>query len=105
MRIANTHCNMPLVDLRLKKALVRMGRLACPIAKRLHPVAAFWELQRFALLGRFSRGVLSTRPTTADVIPIASGRDPQLLLDVGHHRVRQARLAELRKVFGDDVLP
>ena len=34
MRIANTHCNMPLVDLRLKKAieqqstqLVRMGRL------------------------------------------------------------------------------
>jgi hypothetical protein len=29
----------------------------------------------------------------------------QLLLNVGYHRVRQARLAECRKVLDDDVLP
>ncbi len=34
-----------------------------------------------------------------------SARDAQLLLDVGHHRVRQARLAELRKVLSDNALP
>jgi hypothetical protein len=31
--------------------------------------------------------------------------DAQLLLDVGHHRVRQARLAEFREVLSDDALP
>jgi hypothetical protein len=32
-------------------------------------------------------------------------RNDQLLLDVGHHRVRQARLAEFREVLDDDALP
>jgi hypothetical protein len=31
--------------------------------------------------------------------------DAQFLLDVGHHRVRQACLAEFREVLSDDVLP
>ena len=31
--------------------------------------------------------------------------DGQLLLDVGHHWVRQARVAEFRKVFSNDLLP
>jgi hypothetical protein len=35
----------------------------------------------------------------------SSGRDAQFLLDVGHHRVRQACLAEFREVLNDDVLP
>ena len=34
-----------------------------------------------------------------------SVRDAQLLLDVGHHRARQARLAECRKIVSDDLLP
>jgi hypothetical protein len=34
-----------------------------------------------------------------------SARDAQLLLDVSHHRVRQARLAEFRKIVSDDLLP
>jgi len=34
-----------------------------------------------------------------------SGGDAQLLLDVGHHRVRQARLAEFREVENDSALP
>ena len=34
-----------------------------------------------------------------------SARDAQLLLDVGHHRVRQAQLAEFRKFLSDDLLP
>jgi len=32
-------------------------------------------------------------------------RNAQLLLDVGHHRVRQARLAEFREVLDDDAFP
>ena len=36
---------------------------------------------------------------------ITLGGDTQLLLDVGHHRVRQARLAEFREVFSDGALP
>ena len=36
---------------------------------------------------------------------IQSPRDAQLLLDVGHHRVRQARLAEFREVLTDNALP
>jgi hypothetical protein len=31
--------------------------------------------------------------------------DAQLLLDVGHHRVRHVRLAEFREVLSDDALP
>ena len=31
--------------------------------------------------------------------------DAQLLLDAGHHRVRQARLAEFREALADDALP
>jgi len=39
-------------------------------------------------------------------LPVSrSARDAQLLLDVGHHRVRQARLAEVRKVLSDGLLP
>jgi hypothetical protein len=38
------------------------------------------------------------------VVAIQSARDTQRVLDVGHHRVRQARLAELRKVVNDDLL-
>jgi hypothetical protein len=34
-----------------------------------------------------------------------SARDAQLPLDVGHHRVRQARLAEFREVLNDNALP
>ena len=34
-----------------------------------------------------------------------SGGDAQLLLDLGHHRVRQARFAEFREVLSDDALP
>ena len=34
-----------------------------------------------------------------------SARDAQLLLDVGHQRIRQARLAECRKVLSDHLLP
>jgi hypothetical protein len=34
-----------------------------------------------------------------------SGGNAQLLFDFGHHRVRQARLAEFRKVLGDDAFP
>ena len=34
-----------------------------------------------------------------------SARDAQLLLDVGHHRMRQARLAEFLELLSDDVLP
>src|SRR5262249_10614070 len=36
---------------------------------------------------------------------IPSASDTQLLLDVSHHRVRQARLAEFHKVLSDDALP
>jgi hypothetical protein len=36
---------------------------------------------------------------------LRSARDPKLLLDVGHHRVRQASLAEFRKILSDVVLP
>ena len=38
-------------------------------------------------------------------VRIAIRQDAQLLLDVGHHRVRQARLAEFREVLNDDALP
>jgi hypothetical protein len=38
-------------------------------------------------------------------LPFQSTRDAQLLLDVGHHRVRQAHLAEFREALSDDVLP
>jgi hypothetical protein len=31
--------------------------------------------------------------------------DAQLLLDLGHYRAGQARLAEFREVLSDDVLP
>jgi hypothetical protein len=34
-----------------------------------------------------------------------SARDAQLLLNLGHHRVRQARLAELREILSDGALP
>jgi hypothetical protein len=34
-----------------------------------------------------------------------SARAAQLLLDVGHHRARQARLAEFRKVLSNHLLP
>src|SRR5262245_46166313 len=34
-----------------------------------------------------------------------SAGDTQLLLDVGHHWVRQTRLAEFCKVIGNDALP
>src|SRR5262245_44611921 len=34
-----------------------------------------------------------------------SGRHTYFFLDVGHHRVRQAYLAEYREVLRDDVLP
>jgi hypothetical protein len=34
-----------------------------------------------------------------------SAGDAQLFLDVGHHRVRQARFAEFREVFSDGALP
>ena len=44
-------------------------------------------------------------PTTAAVTQLPSAGDAQLLLDVGHHRVRQARLAEFREVLNDDALP
>jgi hypothetical protein len=38
--------------------------------------------------------------------PLAMVRgDAQLLLDVGHHRVRQARFAEVREVLNNDLLP
>src|SRR5271166_3161371 len=43
-----------------------------------------------------SKGVRSTA---------SSARDAQLLLDVGHHRMSQARLAKFRKIFGDDAVP
>ena len=34
-----------------------------------------------------------------------SARDAEFHLDVGHHRVRQARLAEFGEVVGDGALP
>jgi hypothetical protein len=36
---------------------------------------------------------------------IAVRRDAQFLLDVGHHRVLQACLAEFRIILGDNALP
>jgi hypothetical protein len=36
---------------------------------------------------------------------LPSGGDAQLLLDLGHHRVRQACLAKFREVLNDDALP
>ena len=57
-------------------------------------------------MNRIAAGVLSTRPTTAAVTPIAiSGETPSGLLDLGYHRVRQAGLAEFREVLNDDELP
>ena len=37
--------------------------------------------------------------------PLQSGRDAEFRLDVGHHRVRQASLAELGEVVRDGTLP
>jgi hypothetical protein len=34
-----------------------------------------------------------------------SGGDAQLLLDLGHHRAPQTRLAQFREVLNDDALP
>src|SRR5262249_27283252 len=34
-----------------------------------------------------------------------SARNAQFLFDLGHHRARQARLAEFRKVFSEGLLP
>ena len=36
---------------------------------------------------------------------IQSAGDAEFFLDVGHYRVRQARLAERCKVLSDDLLP
>ena len=48
----------------------------------------------------------SRRPAAKNRSALAIIRgDAQLLLDVGHHRVRQARLAEFREVLNDDALP
>jgi hypothetical protein len=62
-----------------------------------------------------------TRAPSVRFDPLASGRgvygdyhyvtrspskgDAQLLLDVAHHRVRQARFAEFREVLSDGALP
>ena len=50
-------------------------------------------------------GPMSRRAWSGEEPSRQSGGDAQLPLDVGHHRVRQARLAESCEVLSDDVLP
>jgi hypothetical protein len=60
-----------------------------------------WDLETVPDLGGFAAGrALLTADTRSP-----SGEDAELLLDVGHHRVHQARLAEFREILSDGVLP
>jgi hypothetical protein len=77
----------------------------------LHDCSGCFRLERFAGWAShpLESAAFSRRTPKADIgvrvdLRLMS-RDVQLLLDVGHHRGRQASLAEFRKIPSDHLLP